>query len=223
MKSTLNDQDDFHFRPLTQGLGFHKRPDTQTARTGMPVPPATPSATETERVEEIFRTLNDRKKYDYLDKPQLTKQSLREPIKETFKPATWDASACLLDAMLVTAASLMCLIILLMVTKVDLFANFYSPDANGMVYVSLLAMVAGITWIYMVASRVFMGFTPGEWVFDQRLGAPELLGTNSYALKAVARSTIVIATGVIVFPLLSLIFNRDLLGRLIGLELVKKS
>ena len=49
------------------------------------------------------------------------------------------------------------------------------------------------------------------------------MGTNSYALKAVARSTMVIATGVIVFPLLSLIFNRDLLGRLIGLELVKKS
>ena len=106
---------------------------------------------------------------------------------------------------------------------VVVFITTMTIIANGMIYLSLLAMVAGITWIYMVASRVFMGFTPGEWVFDQRLGLPEALGTNSYALKAVARSTMVIATGGIVFPLLSLIFNRDLLGRLIGLELVKKA
>jgi hypothetical protein len=219
MKQTPNDQDDFQFRPLTHGLGFHKSKEPQARPTGTPAN----DYGNTERVEEIFRTLNDRKKYDFLNDSQIQKQSLREPIPETYKPATWDASASLLDAMLITAASLLCVIVLLMVTKVDLFANFYKPDADGMIYLSLVAMVAAIAWIYMVANRVFMGLIPGEWVFDQRLGAPQVLGTPSYALKAVARATVIVGTGGILFPLLSLIFGRDILGRILGIELVKKS
>ena len=132
-------------------------------------------------------------------------------------------SASLLDAMLITAASLLCLIILLVVTKVDLFANLYHPDTSNLVYWSLLTLVGGITWIYLVGNRVFLGYTPGEWVFDQRLGRPEEMGTTDYALKTVARASLTLLTGLIVFPIISLFTNEDDLGKLLGLELVRRS
>lgn len=233
------DDDDFEFKPLTEGLGFHKKAQEKAAPKAQmkfqaeandltitpPLPrkgfdstqslkrPASPNST----VDDILKTLNEKRNVDIIEKP-----NLREPAAPVYKEASFDISASLLDAMLVTAASLLCLIILLLVTKVDLFANLYRPDGQGMVYWSLLAMIAGITWIYLVGHRVFLGYTPGEWVFDQRLGKPELFGTADYALKAIARSTIVLLSGFVVFPLISFAMNRDYLGKLLGLELVRR-
>jgi hypothetical protein len=233
------DDDDFEFKPLTEGLGFHKKSqekatpknqmkfqaDVQDLTINPPLPRKGFDSTQnskkpapTTTVDEILKTLNEKRSVDFSDKAKLN-----EPAAPVYKKASWDFSASLLDALLVTAASLLCLIILLVVTKVDLFANLYHPDAQGMVYWSLVALVAGITWIYLVGHRVFLGYTPGEWVFDQRLGKPEEFGTSQYALKAIARSTVVLVTGLIVFPIISFAMNQDYLGKLFGIELVKRA
>lgn len=242
----FNDQDDFQFKPLTEGLGFHKKsPEKPKAAAKAPAtsiqfqadpsmdltinPPLPrkgfdstqslkkPAPTST--VDDILKTLNEKRSFDFSNE----KTKLHEPTPVVYKKTGWDVSASLLDAMLVTAATLLCLIVLLVVTKVDLFANLYRPDAQGMVYLSLLALVTGVTWIYLVSHRVFLGYTPGEWVFDQRLGKPEEFGTSQYALKAIARSTIVLLTGFVLFPLISFALNRDYLGKLLGVELVRRA
>jgi hypothetical protein len=242
----VDQDDDFQFKPLTEGLGFHKKNQEKSApKTALkfqteninvdltintPLPrktletsstPISPTAQKpgtNSTVDDILKTLNEKRHIDLNDK-----KKLHEPAAPVYKATTTDLSAALLDAMLITATTLLCLIILLVVTKVDLFGNLYNPDAYGMVYLSLASLVAGITWIYLVGHRVFLGHTPGEWVFDQRLGRPEEFGTSHYALKAIARSTIVLFTGLVVFPILSLILNRDYLGRLMKLELVRRS
>jgi len=236
------DQDEFEFRPLTEGLGFHKKAQDKplaTPKTALkfqnempdlaiqtPLPRKGFDSTQSLKkpptnntVDEILKTLNEKKAIDFSSE----KSKLREPAPIVYKATPWDISASLLDAMLVTAGTLLCLILLLVVTRIDLFANLYHPDAQGMVYFSLGALVVTVSWIYLVGHRVFLGFTPGEWVFDQRLGKPEEFGTSSYALKAIARSTIVLLTGFIVFPILSFIMNQDYLGKLMGVELVKRA
>jgi len=231
--STPTEDDDFKFRPLTEGLGFHKKNEDRTNTKAQakiafdasgeiltsPLPRKNFDSTlglkrpldANNTVDEILRTLNEKKSLDFVDTTPIN-----APVPATYKTTSGDFSACLLDAMLVTAASLLCLIILLFVTKVDLFANLYQPDAEGLVYISLIAMVSGITWIYLVGHRVFLGFTPGEWVFDQRLGKPEDMNTANYALKAIARSTIVLLTGFIVFPVMSLFAKKRPLGEIVG-------
>jgi hypothetical protein len=228
-----NDQDDFQFKPLTEGLGFHKKSADKSK-----VAQASGSGTSALQFRDeasMDLTINPplpRKGFDStqsLKKPAAPStvddilKKLHEPAAPVYKKTAWDLSASLLDAMLVTAATLLCLIILLVVTKVDLFANLYRPDGQGMVYWSLLALVGGVTWIYLVGHRVFLGFTPGEWVFDQRLGKPEELGSSTYAIKAILRSTIVLVTGFIVFPLISFATNRDIIGKLLGVELVRRA
>lgn len=232
--------EEFEFKPLTEGLGFHKKIEktklpqidavestqvltsplqrygTKTAE--IKIPSATPNHST---VDEILKSLSERRKYDFKEKE--ASQVLNAPIVTTYKPTTWDLSASLLDSMLVTALFLACLIILLLVTHVDLFANLYNADEQGMVYISLLTLMAGISWIYLVANRVFLGFTPGEWVFDQRLGKPEEVGQADYSFLVAIRSLLVIATGFISLPILGLLFKRDLVGKLLGIELLKKA
>lgn len=239
--NSIHDQDDFQFKPLTEGLGFHKKPEKKLEKKSFldvdmtvdadltsplprktiePVLPIVPSSTpvQNQTVNEILKTLNQKKKFDFLDKSKLHEKPL-----ETFKATRMDFSASLLDSMLITAGTLFCLIVLLLVTNVDLFANLYHPDSQGLIYLSLFTLVAGVSWIYMVANRVYLGFTPGEWVFDQRLGRPEQMGSAAYALKTAARATLVIVTGYVLFPIISFLFNRDFLGRMMGLELVRKN
>jgi hypothetical protein len=124
--------------------------------------------------------------------------------------------------MLVVAAQLLCLIILLAMTKVDLFANLYNPDEQFMIYWGMGLMFAGISWIYLVGCRAFMGYTAGEWIFDQRVGTPEQMNSLSYIPKIIARSFVVILTGFVLFPLLSLLSGQDFLGRMLGIELFRK-
>lgn len=256
--------DEFEFKPLTDGLGFHKKTQTETPRESrslgfesenltsslfnqIPNPPqpkgqsnsqlTNPLSTTLPRpqkesaplttdlpsttVDEILKTLNQRKRPEFTQAPVKTKIDAT-PEEPKFKAAAFDFSAFLLDIMLILAMNLLCLITLLVTTKIDLFANLYKPDAENMIYLSLLALFAGTSWIYLVATRTFMGCTPGEWVFDQRLGLPEETGSAMYSLLVMARATLVIASGAVFFPLLSMIMNRDILGRFMGLQLMKK-
>ena len=247
--------DEFEFKPLTDGLGFHKKtqseePQEQRSRRGfdtgfrMPQasmpnspPTASPLSTTLPRtqknsvpltgdlpsttVDEILKTLNQRKRPDFA-KPNVKTKIDATPEAPRFKPAAFDLSAFLLDIMLILAMNLLCLIVLLVTTKIDLFANLYKPDAENMIYVSLLALFAGTSWIYLVATRMFLGSTPGEWVFDQRLGLPQETGSAMYSLLVMARATLVIASGAVLFPLISTIMKRDVLGRIMGLQLMKK-
>lgn len=247
--SGVSDQDDFEFKPLTEGLGFHQKKNQTPAKPlvqfknempeleiNSPLPRAKKNLIQepnkvsakapiqkpqTNTVDEILKTLNEKRNIDFSKSKEKIKAQQQAPI--IFKPAAWDLSASLLDAMLVVAASLLCLILLLVITHIDLFANIYHPDAAGMVYWSLIALVAAVSWIYLVGHRVFLGFTPGEWVFDQRLGRPEEITSLSYLMKTVLRSTLAITTGFIAFPILSFAMNDDLLGKLVGLRLMKRA
>lgn len=276
----MDQTDDFQFKPLTEGLGFHRKSDTQRkfaadpALTGMkpasprklaeldttleeismelsdmgyetgstsnsaansgvtptlprkrPEVPATPKVQTPANptVDEILKTLHDKRKLEFGERTTPRTRISSEAMPATYKATTVEFSAALLDLMLIMAANLLCLITLLVVTKVDLFGNLFNPDSQGYIYLSLAVMFAGISWIYLVVNRTFLGFTAGEWVFDQRLGKPEDLKKASYSLKVAARSLIIIATGFVVFPLLSALLNRDILGRWMGLELVKKA
>lgn len=174
-----------------------------------------------QKVDEILKTLNERKRYDFSDAQKVSAHA--DPAKSTYTKTTPGFFAATLDGMLITAAYLSCLIVLLLVTKVDLLTNILNPDDQNMVLIGLGGLFATLTWTYLTANRVFLGFTPGEWVFDQTLGRPEDVGSAEYSLKVSLRSAIVIMTGLVLLPVLSMIFRRDLIGALLGVELLKKA
>ncbi len=64
--------------------------------------------------------------------------------------------------MLVLAASLLCMIVLLVVTKVDLIGNLSNPDSQGMIYLSTISVFGMAAFVYLTLNRIFIGCTPGE-------------------------------------------------------------
>lgn len=253
--------EEFEFKPLTEGLGFHKKKtppakqevelDAFTSQDlikdhGLelieegsvdPLRPPLPrkakatgsdltevggaTAPATAAVDEIIKTLQKNRHLDF-EKSKVAKRHMNTAKAEELKPAVWNFSCALLDGMLVVAATLLCMIILLVITRVDLIGNLTRPDSAGMIYLATVTLFAGVSFIYLVVNRIYLGYTPGEWAFDQRVGRPEDVGTMSYLLKVTARSLLTIATGFVVLPILSLIFGYDIAGAITGARLLKK-
>lgn len=263
--------EEFEFKPLTDGLGFHKKKPATSSQENTksditfsnhlikdqglelideastdplrpPLPrknrsaqiPSAPSSSAlggltevggngsagSKAVDEILKTLQKNRHLDFEKSKQKVSQTA---AKEEFKKTTFSFSAAMLDAMLVIAASLLCMIILLVITKVDLIGNLSNPDSQGLIYVATFSLFAGVSFIYLTLNRIYIACTPGEWAFDQRIGKPDELNKASYSLRIVARSLLVVLTGFIVFPILSTIFGKDLAGSITGAQLYKKA
>ncbi len=256
--------EEFEFKPLTDGLGFHKKKaspaemptnaqeakiaaknlrsqglqlleegSTDPLRSPLPrkksspIPDAPGSLTEvggdgtSTAVDEILKTLQKNRRLDFENAAARSKITATAKADE-YVPSRWNFSASILDGMLVLAASLLCMIILLVITRVDLIGNLTHPDEQGLIYLATFALFAGVAFIYLVINRIFLGSTPGEWAFDHRIGRPEETDTGAYAMKVVLRSAMVVLTGFILFPLLSLLFNKDVAGNISGARLHKK-
>jgi hypothetical protein len=184
------------------------------------------------KVDEVLETLK-RRDLDFINEPTrpeisakkstVLKTETRKEKQATFTKTTPSLMAITLDTMLIMAGTLLCLIALLVVTKVDLYKNIMNPDQQGLVFVALFGLVGSVSWIYMVAHRLFIGQTPGEWVFETQLGNDTAQKHWSYGLKIAWRSTLVLITGFLPLTALSWITNVDIAGYFSGCDLVKKT
>ncbi len=252
--------EEFEFKPLTEGLGFHKKKTSaqkavdfdlslevskpvqslnnaglalleenvaDPLRSPLPRKPTTPAAVEpktsssSSAVDEILKTLQKNRRLDFQNK-STGKITAQAPKVSEYAEDVWNLSSAFLDGMLVIAASILCMIIVLIVTKADLIANLSNPDKGGMIYLSTSALLTSVSFIYLLVNRMFVGSTPGEWAFEQRIGQPEDMTSAMYSLKVLARCALVIATGFIVLPVLSVLFKKDIAGEITGAPLLKK-
>lgn len=74
-------------------------------------------------------------------------------------------------------------------------------------------------WSYLIMMRIFMGASLGEWSCQLRLGQPIQRIRTGYALRVAARTTIILLTGIVTVPLLSLFLKRDLAGEMTGIKI----
>jgi hypothetical protein len=89
-----------------------------------------------------------------------------------------------------------------------------------------LKLLFGVCWVgayvvYHLVLRVFLGFTLGDWAVGLRLGEVHQRLSFSFAAAVQLRFLVVVATGVVLLPLLSALTGRDWPGRLSGLPLTQ--
>lgn len=245
---TNNDPfDEFEFKPLTAGLGFHKTANPSPVSDKVdfkgshlnfdlksPLPRATtnqPQATSYTTTPRIaVPTIED----DSITKAQSAvneilkslnqKKQHEDALKRNTKRPEWTASvpsisAGSLDAMLIAAFFLLSLIAMLAITKIDLIANLSQPDPQYLIYWATASLLGAVQIIYYVICRAFLGCTPGEWAFDQRCGNELQLASSTYVLRVVLRSIITAATGFITMTLISLIVRFDVLAAVTGVQI----
>lgn len=262
MKNFDNDvMDEFEFKPLTAGLGFHKKTDSRnnespstksdkiefrnpnmnfssqasssTHSTMMPSPSRSQNTSNNTQakiniptieddsilkaqsaVNEILKNLNHKKQVESEQKSK---------SKFEWKSTAPSMAAAILDAMFVAAMFLVCMICMLTITKVDLLANFSNPGENSSIFIATGALLLMVSFVYMTLFRTYMGYTPGEWAFDQRCGKEIDQASSNYVPKVVLRSLLVSLTGFIPLTIISLFLKFDLAGTLVNLPLQKRA
>ncbi len=228
MKHDQDFQDDFQFKPLTEGLGFHPKKvqsdykaevkttaraelkienklepkrssllDTPLPRPRAEVPKITPSS---QTVDGLLKSLQDKNKALKFEDKTKTTQS---PFVHTAPSLT----AGFLDMLLIISISLFYMMAMTFTLKMDLIRLIADGSMDILLTTGALFTCVGVT--YFLAMRMIMGFTLGEWAYEQRLGLPEEF-KSGYSLKVLFRIMIHLATGIIIIPLLSWALDRDI-------------
>lgn len=250
--------EEFEFRPINEGLGFHRKQKSHslaspttgitaiTPKNTTAASPANRTASGTfsaplprhearhdstmrnfnipvieddsiakaqSAVNEILKNLNQKRQTDFNYETERQKDLLKKS-----KPFFFAAA---LDAMLITASFLLSMIVMLTITKIDLFMNLSHAESSQFIYIATVGLFLTITFIYMVVNRAFSGFTPGEWAFDQCCGQIEQMNTLTYIPRLAFRTILVMATGFVTLPVLSYLFNKDVAGQITGVILFR--
>ena len=127
--------------------------------------------------------------------------------------------ALLIDLVVVFGVVNLFLSSLLFVTKLDVFGIVAETYRQPMTQWSVAALVLGSCFLYLVVSRAFFAMSLGEWALDMQLGSPEQQKSPWYPFWVSWRFAVNLCFGLLLLPLLSLLFRKDLLGALTGLSL----
>lgn len=133
-------------------------------------------------------------------------------------PIAGSISSAIVDALTVVGMSILCLVILLSITRANLFGLLSNAQTDSITQVNLALLFLSTLQLYMLVSRSFFGMTLGEWAFDAQLGNATDQANPLYPIRVAIRTLIATATGFLL-PLISMIAGRDLLRPFSGLQL----
>jgi hypothetical protein len=292
--SNMDPFDEFEFKPLTDGLGFHKK--SVNLKDGLkssgvledalqPLPASMPKMQATElpsaplkkhTFEDVLSSLekpkkgvlaaSDLKLTETLPREKKGKKAMEietpRPVHSPFPepsaykspaikvkkvptqhqlssvgtrrgaadspqrkllPITVSFESAVLDLIIVMGLTLVFMVALLMVTKVDLNVVFRNLNTDYMTQISLGVLFLAVMQMYVVISRSFFGRTLGEWTFDLQMGEDQEQQLEVYPLKIAARSFLVTITGLVLLPLISALLGRDIAGQITGIRLYKQA
>lgn len=240
--------DNFEFRPITEGLGFHRkvksiRDEIENANLaqeelGTQIPSAQKST-----LDSLMTSINT--KMDFLgdiplEKPRTsvpppanikieTKKIAKPEEKEKISqvrdlhlcPISFSFSAMIFDAIMSFALSLLFLIGLVVATDMDLGRLLQASTMYLTNQIGLVVLYIAVAQLYVIATRAFAGQTLGEWAFDIQLGTNEDQEQALFPLLVFARATLITMTGVIIIPIIALIFGTDYAARVLSLRLYR--
>ena len=137
-----------------------------------------------------------------------------------YRLMAWSMLAGFIDSLLLFSTSCFLLIGFSKLMKSNLIQVFaFFQESN--LEMGFLAL-GGLIAMYLVIFRVFLGFTIGEWTCGLRIGLLKQRLHRSYALRVLGRTILVFSTGLVLLPILSLLFGRDIPGLLLRIPLIEK-
>ncbi|WP_413581496.1 RDD family protein [Bdellovibrio sp. HCB288] len=139
--------------------------------------------------------------------------------RKGYRLALWSLLASFVDFLVLIAISCAFLIVFSLLMKTSagsVLKLLFHSDSQLLLIAEIFALSSGL---YLIAMRAFMGSSIGEWACNIRLGQPHERLESRYILRVFVRTSLIVLTGVVVLPALSLILGGDLTGKLCGLRL----
>ena len=139
--------------------------------------------------------------------------------RSRFQLTLWSWMSALIDGLVLVSSSCFTMILfsVLMRTQARDLLKFFLVESN---ILKMFMVFFGFSfWVYLIMMRIFMGASLGEWSCQLRLGQPVQRIKTSYILRVMARTTLILVTGIITLPILSIVCKKDLIGDLTGLRI----
>lgn len=133
--------------------------------------------------------------------------------------AAWSLIASTVDALILISMSCVFILAFSLIVKStlgSLLGGLAHSHHQSIFFAEVFCISA---WFYTICTRTLMGATIGEWACDLRLGQPQERMQDNYLAKVALRSTLIVLTGFVTLPLISLIIGKDLPGVISGLRL----
>ncbi len=151
-----------------------------------------------------------------------TRRGASDSFSSKLKAAPVSIPAAILDSIVIFALSMLFMMGMLLATGLQISSLVDSLTTDIMTKVSAFMLLVAVLQMYVVLARSFFGCTLGEWTFDCQMGTDHQVKAPYYPFQIVWRSILIIGTGLVTLPFLSLISRRDLGSYLTGLQLYKK-
>jgi hypothetical protein len=129
--------------------------------------------------------------------------------RKGFKLALWTWASAAVDHLIIMAVTCLFLIVTTLILKSSLKNLGFS----------ILGIYSTISMIYFILFRVFLGASIGEYSCSLRLGKPTQRLKINYSLRVFIRTISIMVTGIITLPILSLIFKKDIAGKISGISI----
>ncbi|MES3039440.1 MAG: metalloendopeptidase [Bdellovibrionota bacterium] len=244
--------EDFEFKPLAKGLGFHQTKKQVEETSPEEIPTEIQWATKSMEsrgmnlLEEEFtpplpRTANPPQKLAVTENAS-TAPTLDELIKNLEKNRLPTEKANINQKVvaekLYASATIswgagfldgMLILALTLISFITLLSitnvdlvQTWTMAYSPMLAISSVAVLIMMGFVYYSVHRIFLGATPGEWAYEQQLGLPKDLDQPSYQAKIILRSFLNVITGFLFFPILAALTGTDLLGSITGAQLYQR-
>lgn len=127
--------------------------------------------------------------------------------------------AAIFDALVVVGLTCLFAVALLLITGTDLNIILMNARSDLATQLGIGLLVLSVFALYSIVGRAICGMTLGEWTFDLQIGSEGEQLRAWYPLAITLRWVLLVATGLVLLPLLSALFGKDLLGRATGVKL----
>lgn len=139
--------------------------------------------------------------------------------RKGYRLALWSALASFIDLLILISMSSIFIMVFSLIMKTPVGSIFGALKNHQDQTIFFIETFCLCGWVYLITVRSIMGSTIGEWACNIRLGQPHERLRSNYILKVALRSTLILASGVVTLPLISLLIGKDLAGIISGLRL----
>lgn len=205
-------------RPTTSSPPPAEMPATPVRETPAPTPesgrtPRAPTPAPSPKLDRLFLHRRGQLTWDQMTGFRGGPQRLGHRLQ------FWALTAALIDGLLLLSMSSFFLLAFAAIVKNPVTDVLKIALALG-AWRLFLVFLAGLSWIYLVGTRLLVGYTVGEWACDLRLGQPSQRSHRSYPFKVIFRSTLILATGAVPLKALSFLLGSDLAGILSRIKII---
>lgn len=150
--------------------------------------------------------------------PKISNKISVEPLAPAIKEVPFSIAAFIFDSFVVMGLTFLFTGVVLAVTQADLLTVLANAQTDIPTRASLVVLFLSVIQLYIVLSRSFFGRTIGDWAFDVQLGNQQQQKSAIYPILVGWRALLVMLTGFITLPILSIISRRDVAAFLTGVR-----